>query len=152
MAKQLAEELPPNDDENAWNWTVEAAQAVSHIAKAIEVRAAGMTAAAIIGLLACAEEICLPPTLEPTPSVNGTCASTPAYSSTVNELVVGYTGGCIAHFQDYLQDCQMFLDQIMDVELQNQPRLRVILHSCQDGGIVGAGVLAGAVQNLPGAT
>jgi hexokinase len=148
MVEQLTEELPPHDDETAWHWTIQAAQAVSYIAKAIEVRAAGMTAAAIIGLLACAGEICFPPALESTISVNGTSFHTPPSDRITKELVVGYTGGCIAHFQDYLEDCQTFLDEIMDVAFQGQPCLRVVLHSCQDGGIVGAGVLAGAVHSL----
>lgn len=134
---QLQKELPTL---GSWNWTVEAAEAVFVISKYIQFRAAGMTAAAIIGLLACAEEIDTLALEAPKPTVDI------GPESIVEELTVGYTGGCIVHFQDYLRDCQDFLNQIMDREYKNKPHLRVVLHPCNDGGIIGAGVLAGAVQ------
>lgn len=63
--------------------------------------------------------------------------------------MVGYTGGCIVHFQDYLADCQAFLDEIMKAEFGDQEDVpRVVLMPCHDGGIIGAGILAGTVQSL----
>ena len=65
--------------------------------------------------------------------------------------MVGYTGGCIVHFQDYLEDCQGFLDGIMEREFGGRVegiKKRVLLKPCHDGGIIGAGVLAGTVTAL----
>jgi hexokinase len=138
---QLQEELPTD---GTWNWTLEAAEAIYYTAKAIQVRAAGMTSAAIIGLLACAEEI-------PTLALNSNRLNTDGRAEgAVEELTVGYTGGCIVHFQDYLRDCQEFLNQIMDRKFKDGPYPSVVLHPCNDGGIIGAGVLAGAVRAMEG--
>jgi hexokinase len=146
ILKQLETELPPSDLEKAWQWTEEAAQAVYQIANAIQRRAAGMTAAAVIGLLACADEIhfSASPSPSPTPLSNG---NTKITSPEIEELMVGYTGGCIVHFQNYLSDCQGFLDAIMREEF-GEARPRVVLRACHDGGIIGAGILAGTVMSI----
>lgn len=146
ILKQLEAEIPPADTPSAFRWTEETASVVLKIAKAIQVRAAGMVAAATIALLACADEIYL------SSGANGV-ASKPA-TPVVQELMVGYTGGCIVHFQDYLADCQQFLDAIMCAEFgaeskdEEGPRTRVVLRPCHDGGIIGAGILAGTVQKI----
>ena len=141
MVKQLESELPPSLESDAWQWTEEAAVIVLTIAKAVQHRAAGMTAAAVIGLLACADELHL---TSSTP--NGITEQSPEL--VIEELMVGYTGGCIVHFQDYLKDCQGFLDSIVEVELGNGAIPRVVLLPCHDGGILGAGILAGTVHNV----
>lgn len=51
MVKQLNTELPPSPTPDAFHWTPETADILFRIAKAVQIRAAGMTAAAIIGLL-----------------------------------------------------------------------------------------------------
>ncbi len=48
-------------DDPAFRWTEDIAEALYHIARAIEVRAAGIIAAATVGLLRCAGELPLPP-------------------------------------------------------------------------------------------
>ncbi|TFB03418.1 hypothetical protein CCMA1212_004386 [Trichoderma ghanense] len=120
----------PEDAVSGFAWTEELAAALYHIAKAIEVRAAGIIAAAIVALLTLADE--LPESLE------GADADT---ESPVRELGVGYTGGCIVHFQDYLADCQRFLDQLLARRFGEDGRLRVVLKPCHDGGVTGAGIL-----------
>lgn len=154
MVKQLEAELPSSPNPDAWCWTAEAADIVFLIAKAVQRRAAGMTAAAVIGLLACANEIHLTPShtllsssLPPTTSIPNGFAKQVQVSE-VDELMVGYTGGCIMHFQDYLRDCQGFLDAIMQQEFGDIFWPRVMLLPCHDGGILGAGILAGTVQNV----
>jgi hexokinase len=155
----LNDELPADEnDPAAWQWTSEAAFAVGKIARAIQRRAAGMTAAAIIGLLICAEEIHLGPNSSSSSSSDTAPSAErdytlhhPSSSPEIEELIVGYTGGCITHFRDYLQDCQAFLDAVIEDRfgaVENGKRLRVVLQECHDGGIVGAGVLAGSVQSL----
>ncbi|KAK1975426.1 hexokinase-1 [Colletotrichum cereale] len=121
----------PTENGASFQWTLETAAALYHIAKAIQVRAAGIVAAATVALLKLAEDI---PEQVPADDV------TP-----VKELGVGYTGGCISHFQDYLADTQGFMDKIVRLEYNDQePPVRVVLSPCHDGGIKGAGILAAA--------
>lgn len=133
ILEQLREELPEGDGQAGFQWTEELAEALHRIARAIEIRAAGIIAAATVALLTCAEEI---PAKASGPA-NGD-------SSSSRELVAGYTGGCIAYFQDYLADCQSFLDQILDIEFDGHAPVRVLLKPCHDGGITGAGILVPA--------
>lgn len=132
LLEQLQREFPlRTDKENAQlhlQWTQEIAEALYSIAVAIEVRAAGIVAAATIGLLTCAEE------MSPPKADNGEHL----------ELVVGYTGGCISGFQKYLEDCQSFLDTIVRLEHGDDWPVRVLLSPCHDGGITGAGILVPA--------
>lgn len=147
MVSQLNKELPSSTEPEAWQWTSDAASIVYQIAVAVQRRAAGMTAAAVIGLLVCADEFNFssPSSMN---STNGTISSRAESKPEVEELMVGYTGGCIVHFQDYLPDCQRFLDDIMEEEFGENPKPRVVLQACHDGGIIGAGILAGTVVRL----
>jgi len=122
LLDQLQAEFPTDD----FQWTESHSFALYRIAKAIETRAAVIVAAAIVGLLLCAEEI------QEAQQANG--------DSTARELVVGYTGGCIQHFQEYLADTQRFLDEIMEP----YKHARVVLRPYHDGGITGAGILVPA--------
>lgn len=133
-ATQLNKELPIEGN-SSFHWNSQTATVVYRIGKAIQHRAAAMTAAAIIGLLACADELSLDKT-----------NATP--ESAVQEFIIGYTGGCIVHFHDYLEECQHFLDQIVEATSSDGRMPKVVLQSCHDGGIIGAGVLAGTVQCL----
>lgn len=114
--------------EKDFEWTPEIAEALYRIALAIEQRAAGLMAGYTIGLLTSADEL-------PQPLRKGKVSSR---FPTV-EVVVGYTGGCITGFQNYLQDCQEFLDRV--IALEHSKKFRVVLSPCHDGGITGAGIL-----------
>jgi hypothetical protein len=133
MLDQLRDEF---DTEDRWSspWTQEHADALHRIAKAIEVRAAGIIAASTLALLVCAEEL---------PAWDSPSSTTTEQGQTM-ELVVGWTGGCIQHFQTYLQDCQTFLDEILSLEYNGKSPVRVIFSPCHDGGIKGAGILVPA--------
>jgi hexokinase len=152
LLRQLETELPPSSDPDSWQWTQEAADIVFKISKTIQIRAAGMTAAATIGLLACADELCFTslPSLVSSPPHDTANTSIDDVDDEIEELMVGYTGGCISHFQDYLLDCQRFLHEILAAELgEKATRVpRVTLTPCHDGGIIGAGILAGTVLEL----
>ena len=145
LLKQLEGELPSAAGTDAWKWTPRTASMVLKIAKAVQVRAAGLAAAAVIGLLACAGEIDFQHPLAEQPLTNG---KAPREESAFDELLIGYTGGCINHFQDYLADCQASLDAIMDAEFEGRGRPRVLLKPCDNGGIIGAGILAGTMQSI----
>ncbi|KAK4142383.1 uncharacterized protein C8A04DRAFT_13279 [Dichotomopilus funicola] len=126
ILRLVEQELESEDA--TFSWTLELATDLSRIAKAIEVRAAGIIAASTIGLLRCADEL----------------PSSDADRTEKTTLAVGYTGGCIQHFQDYLADTQRFIDDILRHEFGTQPPVAVILTPCHDGGITGAGILVPA--------
>lgn len=139
LLKKLEAEFPTM---GPFQWTDEIAVALYKITKAIEVRAAGIVAAAVVGLLACAEDIPLGESLQDkTNRRTDESGERPKI-----DLVVGYTGGCIVHFQDYLSDCQKFLDSIIETEFGDHAPVRVVMSPCHNGGITGAGVLCGASQ------
>ncbi|KAI5463266.1 hypothetical protein BGZ63DRAFT_352577 [Mariannaea sp. PMI_226] len=126
----LRDEFPETSGSGPFTWTQDLVVALYHIAKAIEVRAAGIVAAATMALLTLAGDV---------PRDMSTVVDGPSC-----QLGVGYTGGCIVHFQDYLVDCQKFLDQLLDRRFKKGGPLRVVLSPCHDGGITGAGVLVAA--------
>ncbi|KAM0342849.1 hypothetical protein ACHAPU_009213 [Fusarium lateritium] len=130
LLTSLQQEFP---DSPEFVWTEETATAVYRIAKAIEVRAAGIVAAATLALLTLAGDV----------PAEGSKATD---KDSELELGVGYTGGCIVHFQDYLQDCQAFLDQLLGQRFGERSPLRVVLSPCHDGGVTGAGILVAAAS------
>ncbi|KAL2266895.1 hypothetical protein VTJ83DRAFT_4172 [Remersonia thermophila] len=142
LVQQLDGEFPAEKTGRAarFRWTPELAEALYRIAKAVEVRAAGIIAAATLGLLRSAGE--LPPPLS---SIDGY-----AYGAKQEEeeLAVGYTGSCIQHFLDYLDDTQRFIDEALRLEYAAAPGghgiPRVVLVPCHDGGLTGAGILVPA--------
>ncbi|KAI0555431.1 MFS general substrate transporter [Xylaria curta] len=141
LLRKLEVEFPPNTSDLPFKWTEEVAVTLYHIARSIEVRAAALVAAAIIGLLACADDIPLSKTLGGKADQHLTNGNTDKM-----DLVIGYTGGCIVHFQNYLSDCQSFLNSIIDAEFGDHAPVRLTLSPCHDGGITGAGVLCGVSQ------
>lgn len=139
LLEQLMKEFPSWTNvanvQGEARWTQEIAEALYRIAVAIEVRAAGLVAASIVGLLTCAQEL---------PNSTATADSASYMEREPFELVVGYTGGCITGFQDYLKDCQGFLDRVVAMEHGQRGKIRVLLSPCHDGGITGAGILVPA--------
>ncbi|PHH64806.1 hypothetical protein CDD81_3872 [Ophiocordyceps australis] len=139
---KLRAEFPECDapGKGGFVWTEEVAEVLYHIAKAIEVRAAGIMAAGIMALLTLAGDI-------PAQVADEGAAETTR--APVDELGVGYTGGCIVHFHDYLVDCQRFVDELVATRFRGggggaPGPVKVALHACHDGGIMGAGILAAA--------
>lgn len=128
LVSSLQKEFP-STERVSFVWTEDLANILYRIAKMIEVRAAGIVAAATVALLTLAGEI----PRDELPAVDRDY-----------ELGVGYTGGCIVHFQDYLEDCQEFLDRLLEKQAGGQSGLRAVLTPCHDGGITGAGILVAA--------
>ena len=120
---EILEQLDAEFPAVRFRWTEPLAYVLYRIAKAIQIRAAGIIASAVVGLLRCAGEM-----------------EDLGHGDVVKELVVGYTGGCIQYFQDYLADTQRFIDGVME----SNPSVRVVLRPCHDGGITGAGILVPA--------
>ncbi|KAK0391107.1 hypothetical protein NLU13_0609 [Sarocladium strictum] len=128
LLAKLQDEFPESTSAREFAWTETMAEALYRIAKAIEFRAAGIVGAAVMALLQLAEEI------------------PDQYSQNAGpfEVGVGYTGGCIVHFQDYLSDCQIFIDGLVTRQYGEAARCKVTLSPCHDGGITGAGILVAA--------
>jgi hypothetical protein len=125
------------------------------VAKLVQRRSAGLIAAAIIGLLGCAGELELKDERTPDFSIpNGTISHAvgdePPSRADIEDLVVAYTGGTISRYPEFLGTCQGFIDELLSRETSHGANesnqncnKSIILKEAVDGGIIGAGVLAG---------
>ncbi|PWY89033.1 actin-like ATPase domain-containing protein [Aspergillus heteromorphus CBS 117.55] len=190
--QELADELsrsmsPPENSE--WSWDARSASVFHKIARTVQRRSAGLIASAVVGLLACAQEIELkvdshesspksssaslpgndsaadlsavskhlsPSTLEPPSASSNDPISrgpivpvlsptpTPAdWQSGPEELVVAYTGGIIQHYPNFKETCQQYIDRLIMRTGPQKSGKSVFLREASDGGVIGAGVLAG---------
>ncbi|KAE8370035.1 hypothetical protein BDV27DRAFT_97285 [Aspergillus caelatus] len=180
----------PSPESSGWHWDAVCAGAFRKIARTVQKRAAGLIAAAVVGLLACANEIELkvestenspqpsgaaspehsdgadvstvtnflsPSTLKvPTNVQSGNGPIVPVLSPTPTpadwqsgpeELVVAYTGGIIQHYPNFKNMCQQFIDRLIMRTGPQKSGKSVFLREVSDGGVIGAGVLAGMVAN-----
>ncbi|KAL4893551.1 hypothetical protein BDV59DRAFT_26825 [Aspergillus ambiguus] len=180
VADELNRSLSPPKD-GPWSWDAASAGAFRQIARTVQRRSAGLIAAAVVGLLACAKEIELKvessenspeqsnaaspqrngdAPAQRTPVPDGSRASqgpivpvlsptpTPAdWQSGPEELVVAYTGGIIQHYPNFKDICQQFIDRLIMRTGPQKSGKSVFLREASDGGVIGAGVLAGMVGN-----
>ncbi|BAE60465.1 putative hexokinase family protein XprF [Aspergillus flavus] len=180
----------PSPESSEWQWDAVCAGAFRKIARTVQKRAAGLIAAAVVGLLACANEIELKvestenspqPSSAASPEHNGGAdvtavtnflspstskvstnaqrgngpivpvlspTPTPAdWQSGPEELVVAYTGGIIQHYPNFKNMCQQFIDRLIMRTGPQKSGKSVFLREVSDGGVIGAGVLAGMVAN-----
>ena len=175
LAGELKRRIPPPETSN-WAWSPHSAGALRQIANLVQIRSAGLIAAATIGLLAAVGEIALsdpsaPSSLEPEDAerveTNGerklpNTKATPskfahrqsrdglspapgvtAWDSGPEELVIAYTGGIIQHYPNFKEQCQRFIDRLVMRAGPQDGGKSVFLREARDGGIIGAGVLAG---------
>lgn len=145
LAAMLNEALraPKN---STWRWDLESADMVMQAAKAVQLRSAALIAAATVGLMACAGELSLPDDScgPKEPRTNGHVTSR---RGKVEELVVAYTGGLITLYPGFKEETQRQVDQVLGREGYRNRHKKVVLREASDGGIIGAGVLAGTVLN-----
>ncbi|CRL21511.1 Hexokinase [Penicillium camemberti] len=186
LAQALNKSLPPPESSD-WRWDARAAGAFRKIARTVQRRSAGLIAAAVVGLLACAREIELKedsnsssPENPASPQSNGdaiteftsapdaaagslnstTVAANHAtqehvvpvldptpidWQSGPEELVVAYTGGIIQHYPQFKEMCQQYIDRLIMRTGPQRGGKSVFLREASDGGVIGAGVLAGMV-------
>lgn len=76
------------------------------------------------------------PVLQPTPA---------DWHSGPEELVVAYTGGIIQHYPQFKEMCQQHIDRLIMRTGPQRGGKSVFLREASDGGVIGAGVLAGMV-------
>ncbi|WEW57403.1 hypothetical protein PRK78_002870 [Emydomyces testavorans] len=69
------------------------------------------------------------------------------WQSGPEELVVAYTGGIIQHYPHFKETCQGFIDRLVIWDGPQESGKSVFLREASDGGIIGAGVLAGMVSS-----
>lgn len=162
LARELKHRMPTPESSN-WSWTAHSAGALRKIAQAVQVRSAGLIAAATTGLLAAVGEIGLSKpaklaeetsdVLSPTENGKSEDATLGSdlevspngsnWNSGPEELVVAYTGGIIQHYPNFKEHCQRFIDKLVMRSGPQSGGKSVYLRESRDGGIIGAGVLAG---------
>ncbi|KAL4919540.1 hypothetical protein BDW62DRAFT_179125 [Aspergillus aurantiobrunneus] len=184
LADELTSSFPPPGD--TWQWDATSAGVLRKVARTVQRRSAGLIAAAVVGLLACAGEIELrldshegspqeshaasperdsimgasPQIKSGVSSLNGlnsirrpivpiiSPSPTPAdWQSGPEELVVAYTGGIIQHYPNFKEICQQTIDRLIMRTGPQKSGKSVFLREASDGGVIGAGVLAGMVGN-----
>ncbi|ETI20850.1 hypothetical protein G647_07193 [Cladophialophora carrionii CBS 160.54] len=169
LAGELKRRIPPPESSN-WGWSPHSAGALRKIAHLVQVRSAGLIAASTVGLLATVGEIALsepgsPASLPDGMVLTDSKPSSPksilsslqrdtrdglspapgssAWKSGPEELVIAYTGGIIQHYPNFKEQTQRFIDRlVMRAGVQDGGK-SVFLREARDGGIIGAGVLAG---------
>ncbi|KAI9888611.1 MAG: hypothetical protein M1814_006592 [Vezdaea aestivalis] len=131
LAISLKEVFPPPQS-SGWRWDGHKIKVLRHIATLIVNRSALLIANAVVALLICNENISVP-------------GFTDLMSTLETErvLVIAYTGRVISSCPGYLEKCQSYIDQIVSNMVQPIQRPSVVLREAVDGGIIGAGVIAG---------
>ena len=171
LAGELKRRMPPPESSN-WAWSPHSAGALREIAALVQLRSAGLITASIVGLLAAVGEISLSNPEEAGSKVNGErspkestsrrksslaapardresrdglspAAGVSAWRSGPEELVIAYTGGIIQHYPNFKEQCQRCLDRLVMRAGPQDGGKSVFLREARDGGIIGAGVLAG---------
>lgn len=138
LLSQLTKQYPSNEADDDSFWSPRRAQLLRDLARAVQQRSSALIAAACIGLLDCVGDINLSDR-----STNGSHRD-----GSFEELVIAYTGGTISQYPRWLADCQTWIDQLVAATV-SAPMKRVVLKEALDGGIIGAGVLAGMSSQIP---
>lgn len=176
LAAELKRRIPPPESSN-WAWSPHSAGALRKIAQLVQTRSAGLIAASTVGLLAAVGEIALSqPSAssdsaiddnEPSQDAAHHAPRHPALAKTrqgsreglspapgvkswrsgPEELVIAYTGGIIQHYPHFKEQCQRFIDRLVTRAGPQAEGKSVFLREARDGGIIGAGVLAGMECN-----
>lgn len=118
---------------------------IRDIAEAVQQRSSALVAAACTGLLACVGEIQIESPSNPRSKSNGTHTRD---KRTIEELVIAYAGGTISQYPKWLQTCQKWIDVLVEEGSAENVSKRVTLKEARDGGIIGAGVLAGMTDDI----
>lgn len=137
LRAKLTLRLPPPKS-SSWSWTDQSALFFMRATQSIQVRSAALISAAVVGLLACAGELDVK-----LPGDGDGLAQSHAESS--EDLIVAYTGSTITHYPGFRVSCQNSIDALIMRLTAGTGAKRVCLREAKDGGVVGAGVIAGTV-------
>jgi hexokinase len=126
-------------------WTSARVELLRSVAHAVQQRSSALIAAACIGLLNAVQDIHLDGSSDDGPVKNGTISDT---QSTSEELVIAYAGGTISQYPQWLETCQHWINTLVTAGSKANAPKRVVLNEALDGGIIGAGVLAGMTDEI----
>lgn len=135
---------PPSPSDDPF-WTVDRVELIRDIAEAVQLRSSALIAAACIGLLACVGDLSIEPNARANPLRNGHAAKG---KEGIEELVIAYAGGTISQYPKWLLTCQQWIDTLVEEGSAANRSKRVTLREALDGGIIGAGVLAGMTGEI----
>lgn len=126
-------------------WTHARAEMLRDIAHAVQQRSSALIAAACIGLLDCVGDIHINRLGEDAPANNWSHSKD---ASSTEELVIAYAGGTISQYPQWLETCQYWVDALVKEGSKANASKKVVLREALDGGIIGAGVLAGMTNEI----
>ncbi|KAI9728221.1 MAG: hypothetical protein M1828_004682 [Chrysothrix sp. TS-e1954] len=131
---QLQSKVPPPFG-SKWKWSRTSAEMFRMAADRVSTRSARLNAAAVAALLFASDHL---QAEAPTGESNEASAET-------KTLLIAYAGGVIEQYPGYLEMCESTTQHIVAQLAADQARVKFC--ETKDGGIVGAGVLAGMVWN-----
>ena len=144
ITQELESKYPAASSSTAY-WTPGRVALLRSIANAVQLRSSALIAAACIGLLNCVQDIQLDDITNSRPTKSGmACSGQP----NVEELVIAYAGGTISQYPRWLETCQTWIDALVENGSKANASKRVVLREALDGGIIGAGVLAGMTDEI----
>jgi hexokinase len=129
-------------------WTEERVTELVHIASAVQQRSSALIAAACVGLLASVGDIRIDVRDDAAQQNGGSVNSTNLGEPEVEELVIAYCGSTISQYPGWLVTCQRLIDRLVAKGSSTNAKKKVVLREALDGGIVGAGVLAGMTDEI----
>ncbi|KAB8760594.1 hypothetical protein FH972_026586 [Carpinus fangiana] len=132
LVSVLQQDLQPPAT-SSWSWTHEHAYVLKKTTETVSLRSSKLIAAATVGLMGCV--------------ARKTLSGLPPEET--EDLVVACTGGLFLQYPGFFRTCQDCIDDLVGELNIKQGVRRVKLQEAPDGGIIGAGVLAGTVWNLP---
>jgi hexokinase len=144
ITEELDSRYPGSNSTTAY-WTQARVDALRQIATAVQVRSSALIAAACVGLLGCVQELEFDKNTRDKPLKSGMGRSDKA---DLEELVIAYAGGTISQYPRWLETCQAYIDMLVDSVTNGKSTKRVVLREALDGGIIGAGVLAGMAGEI----
>ncbi|KAF1846571.1 hexokinase family protein-like protein [Cucurbitaria berberidis CBS 394.84] len=141
---ELEKTYPTTDSSDSF-WTVDRVELIRDIAEAVQQRSSALIAAACVGLLDCVGDVEIEDPSKSRSTSNGTRTSG---KRDIEELVIAYAGGTISQYPKWLQTCQKWIDVLVDEGSAANASTRVTLKEALEGGLVGAGVLAGMTDDM----
>ncbi|ORX96901.1 hypothetical protein BCR34DRAFT_497329 [Clohesyomyces aquaticus] len=125
-------------------WTPERVELMTEIAYIVQQRSSALIAAACVGLLDSVHDIRIDRPGQIEAEKNGNTHK----DTKIEELVVAYAGGTISQYPEWLGTCQRWIDTLVRKASSANDSKRVVLQEALDGGIIGAGVLAGMTDDI----
>ncbi|KAF2688228.1 actin-like ATPase domain-containing protein [Lentithecium fluviatile CBS 122367] len=142
LVHELARRYAPIDPTKSF-WSPTRVKLLRDIAYAVQQRSSALIAAACVGLLDCVHDIRLDRQGQLELNGNGSGKEEEA-----EELVIAYAGGTISQYPEWLDTCQKWIDILVTMGSPTNASKRVVLKEALDGGIIGAGVLAGMTDDI----